>query len=139
MTVSIILSSPSLALSLKILPISRSSTKGIESSDLIYCHLSLMPPSIASMCYTALIALILSINKIIPSCFYCVKKGLVCIIIVALSSRQPSSYTKCTKVNMYSSYNICSISNTKCIYYPTLLSRLVLCLSYYKVLDLIHC
>ena len=98
-----------------------------------------MPPSIASICYTALIALILSINKIIPSCFYCVKKGLVCIIIVALSSRQPSSYTKCTKVNMYSSYNICSISNTKCIYYLTLYSLLVSYLIYCRVLDLICC
>ena len=84
-TRSVILSPSPLALSLKILPISRLSIRGTVFSYLICCHPSLMPPSIASIHYTALIALILSINKIIPSCFYCVKKGLVCVIIMSLS------------------------------------------------------
>ena len=87
-TRSVTLSPPSLALSSKILPISRLPTKGIVSSVLICCLLLLMPPirSSASIHYAALVALILSIGEIIPSCSYYVKKGLVCIIITAPSS-----------------------------------------------------
>ncbi len=83
---SITLSPPSLALSLKILPISRLFTKGIVSFYLIYYHPFLMPPSIASIHYTVLITFILSISKIIPSYSYYIKIGLVYIIITALSS-----------------------------------------------------
>ena len=86
-TRSITLSPPSLALSLKILLISRLSIRGIVSFYLIYCYPSLMPPSIASVCHTMLVALILSISEVMPSCSYCIKKGLVYIIIAALSSR----------------------------------------------------
>ena len=43
--------------------------------------------SSASRRYNKLITLILSMNKVMPSYFCCVKKGLVCIIIIA-----PSSY-----------------------------------------------
>ena len=85
-TRSVILSPLSSALSLKILPISRSSTRGIVSPNSIYCLLLLIPPSLASVYYAALIALILSVNNIIPSYFYYIKKGLVCIIIMAPSS-----------------------------------------------------
>ena len=85
-TRSIILSPPSLALSLKILPISRPSIKGTVSSILIYCSLSLIPPLLASVYYTAFITLILSISEIIPSYSYYIKKGLVCITIIALFS-----------------------------------------------------
>ena len=85
-TRTVTLSPPSLALSLKILPISRSSIRGAVSSGLICYHLSLMPPFIASIYYAVLIAFILSINKVIPFYFYCVKKGLVYIIITVLSS-----------------------------------------------------
>ncbi len=98
-----------------------------------------MPPSIASMYYTALIAFILSINKVMPSCSYYIKKRLVYIAITALSSRQRLSYAKYTKVNMRSSCNIHSISDAKYIYCPTLLNYLVPYLSYYKVPDLIRC
>ena len=98
-----------------------------------------MPPSIASIRYTVLIALILSISEIMPFYFYYIKKGLVYIIIAAPSGRQPLSYTEYIKANMRLSYNIHSISTTKYIYYPTLFSRLVPYLSYYKVLDLICC
>ena len=48
------------------------------------------------------------------SCY--ILKGLVYIAITALSSCQPSSYTKYTKLNMRSSYDIRSMSNTKYIY-----------------------
>ena len=83
-TRSITLSPPSLSLSLKILPISKLFIRGIVFSYLIYCHPSLMPFFIASIYYTTLITFILFISKIMPSYFYCVKKGLVCIIIAAL-------------------------------------------------------
>ena len=36
--------------------------------------------------YSKLVAVILSLNKIIPTCFYYIEKGLVYIIIIALSS-----------------------------------------------------
>ena len=85
-TISITLFLPSSALSLKILPISRLSIRGIVSSDLIYYSPSLIPPSLTSIHCAILIALILSINKVMPSCFYYVKKGLIYIIIAALSS-----------------------------------------------------
>ena len=74
--------------------------------------------------YTAycfkLVAVILSLSEIIPTCSHCAEKGLIYITIVALLSRQPSSYTKYTKLNMRSSCNIYLMSNTKCI----LLTRL---------------
>ena len=47
----------------------------------------------------------------------CAKEGLVYIIIAAPSGCQPSSCFKCTSVNMQSFYNVCSVSNAKCIFY----------------------
>ena len=64
--------------------------------------------------YFKLVAIILLLNKIMPTYSYYIKKGLVYIIIIALSGRQPFSYTKYTKLNMRSSYDIKSVSNTKC-------------------------
>ena len=98
-----------------------------------------MPPSIASIRCAALIAFILSIGEVMPSCSCCIKKGLVYVIIMALSSHQPLSYAECIKVNIYLSYNVCSVSSTKYIYYPTLFSCLVFCPSYYRVLGSICC
>ena len=97
-----------------------------------------MPPSIASLRRAILVTLILLINKVMPSCSCYIKKGLVYIMIAALSGRQPSSYTKYTKANMRSSYNVRSISSTKYIFCLTLFNRLVLYLNYYRVLDLIR-
>ena len=113
----ITLSPPFLALSLKILPISRLSTRGIVFFNPIYYYPFLIPLSLASMYYAVIITLILSISNIMPSCSYYIKKGLVYIMIIALFSHQPLSYTKCIKANIYLSYNIYSISNTKYIYY----------------------
>ena len=70
--------------------------------------------------YFKLVAIILSFNKIILSCSCCVEKGLVYIIIIALSNCQPSLYIKCTKLNIYLSCNIYSISNTKYIFFARL-------------------
>ena len=69
--------------------------------------------SLASERRTYIVAVIFSLSKIMPTCSCCVLKGLVCIIIMALLSRQPSSYIKCIKLNMRLSYNIKLISNAK--------------------------
>ena len=45
-----------------------------------------------------------------------IKKGLVYIIITDLFSRQPSFYTKCTKLNTYILYNIHLVSLNKYIF-----------------------
>ena len=77
-----------------------------------------MPPirSLVSECCTCIIAIILSLSKIMPTCSCCVLKGLVYITIIALLGRQPSFYAKCTKSNIRLSYNVCSVSNAKYIF-----------------------
>ena len=60
------------------------------------------------------IAVILSLNKIMPTCFRYMLKGLVYIIIIAPLGRQPSSCTKYTKLNIRLSCDIRSVSNIKC-------------------------
>ena len=69
--------------------------------------------SLASAHYTKLMAVILLFSKIMPSCSCYKEKKLGYIIITALFSRQPSSYVECTKLNMYLSCNVRSVSNTK--------------------------
>ena len=61
-------------------------------------------------------AVILLLGKIMPTYSRYTAKGLVYIIIIALLNRQPSFYTKCTKLNIPLSYNVHSVSNTKCIF-----------------------
>ena len=74
-----------------------------------------MPPirsSISKRC--ALLATSISLNREIMSSYsHYTKKGLVYIIITDLSGRQPSSYTKCTKLNIYTLYNVRSVSLNK--------------------------
>ena len=72
------------------------------------------------------VAVILLLSKIIPTYSCCVLKGLVYIIIIALFSRQPFSYTKCIKLNMYSSCDIKSVFNTKYISFICLISLISL-------------
>ena len=136
-TRSITLSPPSLSSTLKIFLAFRSSIRGTVSSNLICYSLFLIPPLLASIRCIIFITLILFINKVMPSYSYYIKKGLVYIIIISLSSYQPLSYTKYIKSNMRLFYNVYSISNTKYIYYPILFNCLVLCLSCCRVLDLI--
>jgi hypothetical protein len=62
-----------------------------------------------------LIVVILLFNEIISTYSRCAEKGLVYIIIIALSSRYPFSCLECMKLNIYSFYNIYSISNAKYI------------------------
>ena len=67
-------------------------------------------------CYFKLVAVILSLGKIMPTYSYYAKKGLIYITIIVLSNRQPFSCVKCTKSNIYSSCNIYSVSNAKYIF-----------------------
>ena len=70
--------------------------------------------SSASKRCTCVIAMIFSLGEIMPTYSCCVLKGLVCIAIIAPLSRQPFSYTKCTKLNIYLSCDVKSVSNAKC-------------------------
>ena len=74
-----------------------------------------MPPvrSSASKRRACIVAVILLLSKIMPTYSRCVLKGLVYITIIAPLGRQPSSGTKCTKLNMRSSYDVRSVSNAK--------------------------
>ena len=63
------------------------------------------------------VAVILSLSEIMPTCSCCVLKGLVCVAIIALLGCQPSSYTKYTKLNMRLSYDVKLVSNTKCAFF----------------------
>ena len=60
-----------------------------------------------------LVAVILLLSKIMPTYSHYIEKGLVYIVIIAPLNRQPSFYTKCTKLNIRLSYNIRSVSNAK--------------------------
>ena len=89
--------------------------------------MSLIPPvrSLASK-YTAccfkLVAVMLLLGKIMPTYSRYIKKGLMCIAIIALFSYQPSSYTKCTKLNMRLSCDVYSMSDTKYIFLTRLIN-----------------
>ena len=87
--------------------------------------MSLIPP-VRSLVFKRLahrfklVAVILLLNKIIPTYSYYMEKGLVYIIIIASLSRQPSFYTKGIKLNIYLSCNIRLVSNAKCIFFTHL-------------------
>ena len=76
-----------------------------------------MPPvrSLASKRYACVVLIILLLGEIMPIYSRYTKKKLVYIIIIVLFSRQPSSYIKCTKSNMYLSCNVKSVSDAKCL------------------------
>ena len=63
------------------------------------------------------VAVILLLGEIMPSYSYYDEKKLVYIIIIALFSRQPSFYFKCTKSNTCLSCNIKSVSDAKYLYF----------------------
>jgi len=81
--------------------------------------------SLSTDYYNYIVLKILSLGKAMPSYSCCADKKLVYIIIAAPSGYQLSSYTKCTKLNMRSSYNIRLVSNTKYTHSITLNSLLV--------------
>ena len=60
--------------------------------------------------HRALLTSSIALNgEIINPCSHCIKKGLVYVAIADLSSRQPSSYSKCIKLNTYASYDVHSV------------------------------
>ena len=61
--------------------------------------------------YAYIVALILLLSIIMPMCSCYTKKKLVCIIIAAPSSYQPSSYSKYIKLNIYLFICSCLMSN----------------------------
>ena len=69
--------------------------------------------SLVSKRRTYIIAVILLLGEIMPSCSRCAEKKLVCIIIIALFGRQPFFYIKCIKLNIYLSCNVRLVSNTE--------------------------
>ena len=72
--------------------------------------------SLASERRAYTVAVIFLLSEIMPSYSCCKEKKLVYIIIIAPFSRQPSSYFKCTKLNIHSSCNVKSVSNTEYSY-----------------------
>ena len=81
--------------------------------------------SSTSSYYLYIILTILLLCKIMPSCSYYIEKKLIYIAIMALSSCQPSSYTKYIKLNIQLSCDAKSISNAKYIHLISLYRRLV--------------
>ena len=77
-----------------------------------------MPPirSLVFERHAYAVAVILLLGEIMPSYFYCDEKKLVYIIIIAPFSCQLFSYFKYTKLNIYLSCNVKSVSNTKYIF-----------------------
>ena len=77
-----------------------------------------MPPIKSSASkYCALLTISISLNgEIMSPCSRYTKKGLVYIIITDPFGRQPSSYTKCTKLNTRALYNIRLVSLNKYIF-----------------------
>ena len=77
-----------------------------------------MPPvrSSASKRRAYIIAVIFLLSKIMPIYSRYTEKKLVYIAIIAPSSCQSSFCIKCTKLNIYLSCNIKSVSNTKYIF-----------------------
>ena len=77
-----------------------------------------MPPIrfLASERHTYIVAVILLLSKIISTYSCCVLKGLVYIVIIVPLGRQPSSYTKCIKLNIRLSCNIRLVFNAKCVF-----------------------
>ena len=70
---------------------------------------------LASKRYTYIVAVIFLLSEIMPTYSRCVLKGLVYIAIIASLGRQPSSYIKCTKLNIHLSCDIRLVSNAKCV------------------------
>ena len=71
--------------------------------------------SLASKCCTCVVVTILSFSKIMPFYFYCEKKKLIYVMIIAPSNHQPFFYIKCAKLNIYLSCNVRLVLNAKYI------------------------
>ena len=78
--------------------------------------------SLAFKYHAYIVILILLLSVIMPIYSYYTEKKLVYVIIVAPFSYLPSSCSKYTKLNIYSSYNVRSVSNTKYIFFICLIN-----------------
>ena len=67
--------------------------------------------------YTLLISSIILNSEIMSPYSYYIKKGLVCVVIAEPSNYQPSSYSKCIKLNTRVLYNVRLVSFNKCIFF----------------------
>ena len=56
--------------------------------------------------YTYTVTLILLSSKVILLYSHCLKEGLICVVIAALFSYQPSFYSKYTSINIQLSYDV---------------------------------
>src|SRR6266702_8166064 len=92
--------------------------------------------STSAIYHNHVITKILSLSEIMPFCFYYAKKKLIYIIITLPTGYQPFLYAKCTKINIYSLYDIASAFNAKYTLFISLCNFLVFYLIYYKVLYL---
>ena len=72
--------------------------------------------SLISKHHACAVAVILLLGEIMPSYSHYEEKKLVYIIIIAPSGHQPSSYFKCTKLNIHLSCNVRLVSNTEYIF-----------------------
>ena len=73
--------------------------------------------------YHALLISSIALNSEIKSPYsYYAKKGLVYMAIIDPFSHQPSSYSKCTKLNTHVLYNVHSVSLNKYIFLTCLVS-----------------
>ena len=72
--------------------------------------------SLVSKHHAYIMAVILLLGEIMPFYSYYKEKKLVYITIIAFFSYQPSSYIKYTKLNIYLSCNIKSVSNAEYLY-----------------------
>ena len=73
--------------------------------------------SLASEHYACVVAVILLLSEIMPTCSRCVLKGLVYVIIIAPLGCQPSFCIKCIKSNICLSCNVRSVSNAKYMFF----------------------
>ena len=64
-------------------------------------------------CYTLFISSIVLNGEIMSPYSYYIKKGLVCVVIAEPSNYQPSSYSKCIKLNTRVLYNVRLVSFNK--------------------------
>ena len=78
--------------------------------------------SLVSKCCIYTVSLILLLGIVMPIYSCCTEKKLVYIIIMALFSHQPSSYSKYIKSNIYSSCNVYLVINTKYIFFTHFIS-----------------
>jgi len=102
---------------LKISHISKSLIRGVLTFISIWSFFLIMPfiKSFAFSQCNKLMTIILLLGEIMPFCFCCLEKLLVCVAIAALTRRQSSFCVKCTQANMQLSCNICSVFDIECV------------------------